>query len=137
MSKATPVSDAEFTKEVIESTLPVVVDFWATWCGPCRQELPNLISVYKKYEQEPRFAIVSLSLDQKMETAERFVQDKGMGWTHGFLGGWKETDVPESYGVQGIPAMFLIDPEGKIVATGLRGSNLGPAIEKVLASTPK
>lgn len=110
----------------------VLLDFWASWCGPCRMEMPNIKAVYDKFGQNPRFAIVGLNLDKTPEAAKDFVRSNGLNWTHGLLGDWKDTNVPESYGVNGIPAMFLIDPEGKIAATGLRGHAAMEAVEKAL-----
>ncbi len=110
----------------------VLLDFWATWCGPCLYETPNLLPLYEEFGDDPRFEIIGLSLDDEPGAPKRYVEEKGMNWVHGFLGNWMQTDVPNKFKVGGIPAIMLIDPEGKLVAVELRGRAIRDAIEKAL-----
>jgi thiol-disulfide isomerase/thioredoxin len=98
----------------------VLIDFWATWCGPCVQELPNVIKAYK--ELHPKgFEIVGISLDSDKEKLESFVKDKGMEWPQFFDGkGWKN-EIATTYDIHSIPAMWLIDQKGMVVDTAARG----------------
>lgn len=98
----------------------VLIDFWATWCGPCVQELPNVIKAYK--ELHPKgFEIVGISLDSDKEKLESFVKDKGMEWPQFFDGkGWKN-EIATTYDIRSIPAMWLVDQKGMVVDTAARG----------------
>jgi peroxiredoxin len=112
----------------------VLLDFWATWCGPCVAELPNLEDTWKAFGANPNFAMISLSLDNDVETPRHFVQKRGFKWRQGFLGEWSKAKLPDQYGVQGIPALFLIGPDGKFVSKDLRGPAIREAVEKALAA---
>ena len=109
----------------------VLVDFWATWCGPCIAEMPNVIAAYEKY-QEKGFEVIGISLDQDKEKLESYTEDNGMNWPQYFDGkGW-ENDIASKFGIQGIPATYLIGKDGKIVATDLRGGALEAQLEELL-----
>ena len=110
----------------------VLLDFWATWCGPCRGETPKLKEVNDAFGNNPKFALVSLSLDADTAAPKKYVKENGLEWTHGFLGDWQKTKLPDQYGVQGIPAMFLVDPEGKLVSAGLRGDAIMQAVKSAM-----
>jgi thiol-disulfide isomerase/thioredoxin len=106
----------------------VLVDFWATWCGPCVSELPNVLAAYKKYHDKG-FDIVGISLDQDKEKLTSFMKERGMSWAQYFDGkGW-DNKLAVKYGVDSIPSTFLLDGDGMIIARDLRG----PALEAALA----
>jgi len=110
----------------------VLLDFWATWCGPCIGETPNLVEVFERFGSDERFAMIGLSLDNAVDEPRDYTSKNGMNWTQLFLGEWSTTTVPESYGVEGIPTIMLLGPDGKIVATGLRGAGMADAVAKFL-----
>jgi peroxiredoxin len=110
----------------------VVLDFWATWCGPCVAELPNMKKLYAEFGEDPRFEMISLSVDDTIAEPQAFVKQHGLDWVQVYLGEWSTTDVPDQFGVFGIPAMFLVDPEGNLVAQDLRGTRLHEAVRRAL-----
>jgi peroxiredoxin len=110
---------------------PVLIDFWATWCGPCIVELPNVIEAYEAYHDQG-FEIIGISLDNKREDLDKFLKDRKLTWPQYFDGkGW-ENEVASKYGVNSIPATFLLDGEGVIVATDLRGEALKTEVGKLI-----
>ena len=102
----------------------VLVDFWASWCGPCRQEMPNVVVNYEKYHAKG-FEIVGVSFDQNKEPWVKAVQTMGLRWPQmSDLKGW-QCAASDLYGIRSIPASVLIDPQGTIIALYLRGKALG------------
>jgi peroxiredoxin len=110
----------------------VLIDFWATWCGPCIAELPNVMKAYEKHHANG-FEIVGISLDSDQAKLEKFTKEKNMAWQQYFDGqGWNNK-LSTKYGVNSIPATYLLDGEGKIIAKNLRGDALEKAVAKALA----
>lgn len=112
----------------------VLIDFWASWCGPCRAENPNLLEVYNKYKGK-KFDIIGVSLDGGMEDSHqrwtRAIQEDKLSWLQvSDLGGWG-SPVATEYAVNAIPMNYLIDPEGKIIAKNLRGESLEAELKKL------
>ena len=114
----------------------VLVDVWATWCGPCVAELPALEDIHKTYGGDPRFRLISLSLDETAEPVHRMIREKAMVWSHGLAGKFG-SGVTASYDVLAIPSTYLIGTDGRILAKGLRGAELKEAVARALASMDK
>ena len=109
----------------------VLIDFWASWCGPCRAENPNVVRMYNKFKDKG-FAIYSVSLDQAKANWTKAIRNDNLIWTHvSDLKFWQSA-AAQQYGVQAIPATFLLDKEGKIIAKNLRGDALEQKLEEVL-----
>jgi thiol-disulfide isomerase/thioredoxin len=109
----------------------VLIDFWATWCGPCRAELPNVIATYKKLHPQG-FEIVGISLDEDEGKLKEFLGSHEMPWAQFYDGkGW-ENEVGQLYGVQSIPATYLLDKAGNVQGIDVRGPALGRAVERLL-----
>ena len=106
----------------------VLIDFWATWCGPCIAELPAVLAAYSRYKDKG-FEIIGISLDRDEATLKRFITDRKMTWPQYFDGQEWQSPLAAKYGVNAIPATYLLDGEGRIVAKNLRG----PALEQELA----
>jgi thiol-disulfide isomerase/thioredoxin len=120
-----PMSVAKYKGKV------VLVDFWATWCGPCVGELPHVLETYKKHH-DAGFEIVGISLDQDRAKLTSFMEKNKVVWQQFFDGkGW-ENKLAANYGIRSIPATFLLDGTGKIIGRDLRGDDLEEAVAKAL-----
>jgi thiol-disulfide isomerase/thioredoxin len=109
----------------------VLVDFWATWCGPCIGELPNVRKNYDLYHDRG-FDVVGISLDRDRDALEKFLAKEGTPWSIIHDGDWADNANATYYGVMGIPTVILVDKEGKVVSTNARGPELGKHLEKLL-----
>ena len=114
----------------------VLIDFWASWCKPCRKENPHVVELYKKYKDASfkngeGFTVLSVSLDFKKEMWENAIKADKLEWPYhvGDLKGWKN-EAAVKYNVKSIPTSFLIDGDGTIVGVNLRGDDLESALKK-------
>jgi thiol-disulfide isomerase/thioredoxin len=120
-----PLRVAEYKGKIL------LVDFWASWCGPCRGEAPNLVNAYGKYHGKG-FEVIGISLDQSEKEFKQFMQDIKMTWREYFDGlGW-DNKVGKVYGIGAIPAMYLLDKEGKVITDNARGPRLEEVLKKHL-----
>ncbi len=137
----TTVDGSNFSSSEYEGKY-VLIDYWATWCGPCIAELPNVIANYEKYHEQG-LEIVGVSLDNANNQAgvAKFTAENRIGWVNLFSGdaqasGW-EHPMATKYGINAIPATYLLDKEGKVIARNLRGEALGKKLEELFAADSK
>ncbi len=110
----------------------VLLEFWATWCGPCIPEIPHLKALHENYQNE-NFSIVGISLDRDKNTLINFIEEREMEWNQVFVEeGW-ESDLPRLFNVSGIPRMYLIGPDGNIIARDLRGEEMVSKIDQLIS----
>ncbi len=132
MSNAVEVTDSDFESQIEKHPGLAVVDFWATWCGPCREEIPNAVATYKKYHDKG-FEIVGISLDQDKSALTKFVADNQMTWPQYFDGlGW-DNSISSRFGIQSIPAMWLVGKDGLLVTDDAR-NDLDGQVAKLLGA---
>jgi len=121
------VSVADYKGKVL------LIDFWATWCGPCMAELPNVLEAYEAYHAQG-FEILGISLDRDTDKDKLIatIKNEKMAWRHVYDGKFWSAEIAELHDVQSIPFTILIGKDGKVIATNLRGDKLGPAIKAAL-----
>lgn len=128
--KAFTVKDAEGKEVTLASLMEgkkyVLIDFWASWCGPCRKEIPNLKNLYKKYAGKG-FQLVSISIDKKEEDWRKALKEEELPWPN-----FRDEEVADLYKVKSIPSMYLIDAKGILVGENLRGEALADKLEELL-----
>ena len=132
------IDDTEYKAEDYAGKT-VLIDFWATWCGPCRGEIPNVKKLYAFYHDKG-FEIIGISSDRDVETLKNFTEKEGMSWKQMMRNDAVVADgqtMGVYYGVTGIPTMILIGPDGKVITVNARGQNLGKALEDIYGPMPK
>ena len=109
----------------------VLIDFWASWCGPCRRENPNIVAAYNKYSKK-NFTILGVSLDQAKPAWLDAINMDGLSWNHvSDLHGWSNA-VAQQFQIVNIPQNILLGPDGKILGKNLRGASLERKLSRVL-----
>lgn len=117
--------------ELVGKSKLLLVDFWASWCGPCRAENPNVVEVYNKYH-EKGFDVLGVSLDMQKDSWIKAIQDDGLIWHNiSDLKYWNN-EAAKSYGISSIPSNLLLDENGIIIAKNLRGEDLRNKVEDIL-----
>ena len=118
-------------KDVFSKNKITIIDFWASWCGPCRREMPSVVEAYKAYKAKG-LEVVGVSLDTDMAAWKKAITDLNITWPQmSDLKGWQNAGAA-LYGVRSIPATVLINQEGKIVARNLRGEELLTKLEELM-----
>jgi thiol-disulfide isomerase/thioredoxin len=114
----------------------VLLTFWGTWCGPCLDELPKLQAVHDAFGNDPRFAMVSLSVDASIDAPRRFVAGRKLPGLQGFAGPRVPGSPSDDFGVRGVPATILLGPDGKVISKGMRGDAIKAAVAEALGKAP-
>lgn len=128
---AATLDDSEFDLEDLRGKV-VLVDFWATWCAPCVAEMPTIKKAYEEYGRDGEFVVVGVSLDKSPKLVSRFLKKKKIPWQQIVGGPADKNPIAQKYNVSAIPATYLIDKNGKVVAKNLRGRDLKRELRKLL-----
>src|SRR5690606_36466810 len=108
----------------------VLVDFWAKWCGPCRQENPNIVRAYQKYKDDG-FTVYGVSLDRNRQDWLQGIEQDNLTWTHVSDLKYWQSEAAKTYNITAIPFSLLLDPDGRIIAKNLRGQALHQKLAEV------
>ena len=133
---STPAGDSIALKQVLTQSKWVLVDFWASWCKPCRAENPNVVKAYQQFH-EKGFNIISISLDKTAAPWKEAIEKDGMPWYHGSSLKGSDDTTAQLYGVGAIPDNFLVDANGVIIARALRGKALEEKLAELDAGSKK
>lgn len=114
----------------------VLLDFWATWCGPCIGEIPQLQGIHDAFALDDRFAMLSVSVDEAIDAPRNFQEKRKLPWSQAFVGEGIHGPTAGKFGIRAIPAFVLVGPDGRIVARGMRGDQIKKAVESALAKKP-
>ena len=132
------IQNDQYDKPVSLSSLQgkyVLIDFWASWCGPCRAENPHVVKAYNQYKDR-NFEIIGISLDNNKDAWLKAIKDDGLNWIHvSDLQGWKN-QVAQDYGINAVPQNLLLDPQGMIIAKNMRGDALAEKLRSVIGDLP-
>ncbi|MEM6820952.1 MAG: redoxin domain-containing protein [Verrucomicrobiota bacterium] len=107
----------------------VLIDFWATWCGPCRDETPFLKAIHDRFGSRKNFEMIALSSDSSMDALKSYVSEHQLSWKQCLI---DSPEISKAYGIRGIPSIWLVDPDGTVVAKNLRGDRIAKTLEKFL-----
>ena len=110
----------------------VLLDFWATWCGPCVEQMPHLRATNQAFGRDDRFVMVGLSLDDRPEAPRKYAAEHGMPWVQVFLGAWGDSTIARAFDVQTVPSVWLIGPDGKVVAKDLSGDAIRATVTEAM-----
>jgi len=124
-----PVNIAEFKGQY------VLIDFWASWCGPCRAENPNLVKAYNRYKAN-KFNVIGVTIDEDLDKWKQAVKEDGTPWTQLADLNDRSKAVATYYGILGVPSSLLIDPDGKIIALDVRGESLQKKLDELFHTSP-
>jgi peroxiredoxin len=130
-TQADPEGNPVKLSDIYAKNAYTLIDFWAAWCGPCRQENPNVVAVYNEFK-EKGFGVFGVSLDQDRERWLKAVEDDKLTWPHVSDLKYWQNEAAQLYGINSIPANFLVDREGKIVARNLREKALRDKVAELL-----
>lgn len=117
--------DVKLLSDYVGKGKYVLIDFWASWCGPCRHEMPNVKAAYEKYASKG-FEVISISTDRKLKPWKAAIEELGMDWIQ-----LLDVDASDIYGIYAIPRTFLVDPTGIVVDRNLRGEKLQEVLSKL------
>lgn len=130
-TQETPEGDMLSLSELVGKSKLLLIDFWASWCGPCRAENPNVVEVYKEYH-EKGFDVLGVSLDMEKDKWIKAIEDDGLIWHNiSDLKYWNN-EAAKSYGISSIPSNLLLDENGTIIAKNLRGEDLRSKVQEIL-----